>query len=141
MVLLSTFTCGHNVMFLRRASGTAIVVSEFRMSESTVELIFSVGPSRYHSVRSETWLTRVTTCNLRSMLVNVHFFKVSYLATLAADVKSNRFKKGTFLSCVCVCVCVWGGEAGASEGRVVSESEHQKGRVMIPLCKLLMEHG
>ena len=112
MVLLSTFTCGHNVMFLRRASGTAIVVSEFRMSESTVELIFSVGPSRYHSVRSETWLTRVTTCNLRSMLVNVHFFKVSYLATLAADVKSNRFKKGTFLSCVCVCVCVCGGGGG-----------------------------
>ena len=28
-----------------------------------------------------------------------------------------------------------GGEAGASEGRVISESEHQKGRVR-PLCKL-----
>ena len=28
-----------------------------------------------------------------------------------------------------------GGSAGASEGRVISESEHQKGRV-VPLCKL-----
>ena len=30
MVPFSTFSCGHNVMFLRRASSTEIVVSEFR---------------------------------------------------------------------------------------------------------------
>ena len=38
-----------------------------------------------------------------------------------------------------VCVCVWGGGGGMGEGlepqRVISESEHQKGRV-IPPCKL-----
>ena len=30
MVPLSTFICGHNVMFLRRASSTGVVVSELR---------------------------------------------------------------------------------------------------------------
>ena len=42
---------------------------------------------------------------------------------------------GGFLSFVLAFFLGGGGRAGASEGRVMSENEHQKGR-FIPLCKL-----
>ena len=41
-----------------------------------------------------------------------------------------------YVSCKGGYVFPCGGRASASEGRVISESEHQKGRV-IPLCKLI----
>ena len=72
----------------------------------------------------------------RQPTTNVHLKEVSALEKgvglremSALDV---RLREGTFF--------LGGRKAGASEGRVISESEHQKGRA-IPLCELFKGEG